>query len=141
MAWNASKAKIANPKITKSFLIGGISFQGCFVALLILVQNLFNMTSEPIVCSSLQHTIKIEVQYISILATIELTLIILFGLLFDVSLYFFMVQRNNHLIPWKSSRDDPAVPIKATLVSTVSLGVKYSSIKILKQKISSLQIF
>ena len=123
MAWNASKAKIANPKLMKSFLVGGISFQGSFIAIAIWNQNLFNMTSEAIVCSNLQHTIEIEVQYISILATIELTLIILFGLLFDILLYFFMVQRNIQLIPWKSSKDDPTIPIKATLVSTVSLGV------------------
>ena len=123
MAWNASKAKIANPKLTNGFIIGGISFQGSFIALAIWNQNLFNMTSEPIVCSNLQHTIEIEVQYISILAMFELTLIILFGLLFDILLYFFMVKRNIQLIPWKSSQDDPAIPIKATLVSTVSLGV------------------
>ena len=121
MSWKASKAQFANPRIILGIITGGISFQICFSASTILTQNWLNMTSEPITCSNLEHTVSIEIPYVSILALIELTTVALFGLLCDVLLYFLMKQRNAQLVQWKSTQDELAVPIKATLVSTVSL--------------------
>jgi hypothetical protein len=36
-------------------------------------------------------------------------------------MYVFLKQRNLQLIPWTSNQDDPAIPMKATLVTMVSL--------------------
>ena len=121
MAWKASKTQIAKPKVIMRIIIGGISFQIFFTASTILIQNWSNMTSEPITCSNLEHTVSIKTPYNSILALIELTVVVHFGLVCDVLLYFLMKQRNTQLIQWKSSQDQLAVPIKATLVSSVSL--------------------
>ena len=121
MAWKASKTQFAKPKVIMRIIRGGISFQICFAASSILIQNWLDMTSEPITCSNLEHTVSIETPYMSILALIELTVVVHFGLVCDVLLYFLMKQRNTQLIQWKSSQDQLAVPIKATLVSTVSL--------------------
>ena len=121
MAWKASKTQFANPRIIIGVIIGGISFQICFSASTIMTQNWLDMTSEPITCSNLEHTVSIETPYISILALIELTIVAQFGLVCDVLLYFLMKQRNTQLLQWKSSQDELAVPIKATVVSTVSL--------------------
>ena len=114
MSCKASKAQIAKPETMKYFIICGISFQIIFIIFLIFIQNFFNMTSEPIICSNLEHTVEVKIPYVSILALIELIAIIIFGMHCDVSLYFFMKQRNVQLIPWKSSQDDPAVPMKAS---------------------------
>ena len=121
MALKASKTQCAKPKVIMRIIIGGISFQICFAASSILIQNWLDMTSEPITCSNLEHTVSIETPYISILALIELTIVAQFGLVCDVLLYFLMKQRNAQLVQWKSSQDELAVPIKATLVSTVSI--------------------
>ena len=121
MAWKASKTQLAKPRVIIGVIIGGISFQICFAASTILIQNWLDMTSEPITCSNLEHTVSIETPYTSILAMIELTVVVQFGLVCDVLLYFLMKQRNAQLVQWKSSQDELAVPIKATLVSTVSL--------------------
>ena len=121
MAWKASKTQFAKPKVIMRIIIGGISFQICFAASSILIQNWLDMTSEPITCSNLEHTVSIETPYISILAMIELTIVVQFGLVCDVLLYFLMKQRNAQLVQWKSSQDQLTVPVKATLVSTVSL--------------------
>ena len=121
MAWKASKTQFVKPKVIMRVIIGGISFQICFAATTILIQNWLDMTSEPITCSNLEHTVSIEAPYMSILVMIELTVVVHFGLVFDFLLYFLMKQRNAQLVQWKSSQDQLAVPIKATLVSTVSL--------------------
>ena len=121
MALKASKTQFAKPKVIVRLIVGGVSFQVCFAASSIVIQNWLDMTSEPITCSNLEHTVSIETPYMSILALIELTIIVHFGLVCDVLLYFLMKQRNTQLVQWKSSQDQLAVPIKATLVSTVSL--------------------
>ena len=121
MAWKASKTQLAKPRVIVGVIIGGISFQICFSVTTILIQNWLDVTSEPITCSNLEHTVSIETPYTSILAMIELTVVVQFGLVCDVLLYFLMKQRNAQLVQWKSSQDELAVPIKATLVSTVSL--------------------
>ena len=121
MAWKASKTQLAKPRVIISVIIGGISFQICFSVSTILIQNWLDVTSEPITCSNLEHTVSIETPYTSILAMIELTVVVQFGLVCDVLLYSLMKQRNTQLVQWKSSQDELAVPIKATLVSTVSL--------------------
>ena len=79
------------------------------------------MTSEPIICSNLEHTVSIKFPYVSMIAVIDHTAVTIFGLCCDISLYVFMKQRNLQLIPWTSNQDDPAIPMKATLVTTVSL--------------------
>ena len=121
MSRKASKVKLANPKVMKAFIVFGITFQTTFALALILIQNVFNMTSEPIICSNLEHTVSIKFPYVSMIAVVENTLIILFGLSCDISLYLFMKKRNVQLIPWTSTQDDPAIPMKATLVTTFSL--------------------
>ena len=121
MTWKASKSQFANPRIIIGVIVGGISFQICFLASTIMTQNWLKMSSEPITCSNLEHTVSIEMPYISILALIELTIVAQFGLVCDILLYFLMKQRNAQLVQWKSSQDELAIPIKATVVSTVSL--------------------
>ena len=121
MSRKASKVKLADPKIMEAIIIFGIIFQITFLVALICIQNFFNMTSEPIICSNLEHTVSIKSPYASIIAVINHTAIILFGLCCDISLYVFMKQRNNQIIPWTSNQDDPAIPMKATLVTMVSL--------------------
>jgi hypothetical protein len=121
MALKASKTQFAKPKVIMRVIIGGIGFQISYAASSIVIQNWLDMTSEPITCSNLEHTVSIETPYMSILALIELTVVVHFGLVCDILLYFLMKQRNTQLIQWKSSQDQLAVPIKATVVSTVSL--------------------
>ena len=121
MSRKASKVKLANPKVMKAFIIFGMTFQTTFALSLILIQNVFNMTSEPLICSNLEHTVSIKFPYVSMIAVVENTLIILFGLSCDISLYVFMKKRNVQLIPWTSTQDDPEIPMKATLVTTFSL--------------------
>jgi hypothetical protein len=121
MSQKASKVKLANPKVMKAFIVFCIAFQIAFLLLMILIQNVFNMTSEPLICSNLEHTVSIKFPYVSMIAAVENMLIILFGLSCDISLYVFMKKRNVQLIPWTSTQDDPAIPMKATLVTTFSL--------------------
>ena len=124
MSRKASKVKLANPKVMKAFIVFGITFQTTFALALILIQNVFNMTSEPIICSNLEHTVSIKSPYVSMIAVINHTAIILFGLCCDISLYVFLKQRNLQLIPWTSNQDDPSIPMKATLVTMVSLIIE-----------------
>ena len=121
MSWKASKVKLADPKIMKAIIVFGIIFQITFLVSLICIQNFFNMTSEPVICSNLEHTVSVKSPYVSMIAVINHTAIILFGLCCDISLYVFLKQRNLQLIPWTSNQDDPAIPMKATLVTMVSL--------------------
>ena len=125
MSWKASKAQIVDPVVINKFIIGCVTFQTSFIAIMIFIQNVFAITSEPMICSNLEHTILIEVPYPSIVALIEATVIILFGLSCDILLYSFMKKRNIQLIPWKDSQDDPSIPMKATLVTTVSMIMSY----------------
>ena len=130
MSHKASKVKLADPKIMKAIIIFGIIFQITFLVSLICIQNFFNMTSEPIICSNLEHTVSIKSPYVSMTAVINHTAIILFGLCCDISLYVFMKQRNLQLIPWTSNQDDPSIPMKATLVTMVSLIIEVSCIPV-----------
>ena len=121
MSWKASKVKLADPKVIKAFINFGISFQTFFLVSLLCIQNFFNMTSEPIICSNLEHTVSIKFPYVSMITVIDHTAVTIFGLCCDISLYAFMKQRNLQLIPWTSNQNDPAIPMKATLVTTVLL--------------------
>ena len=56
---------------------------------------------------------------------IEVTVVILFGLSFDILLFHFMRERNVQLIPWKALQEEPSIPMKATLVTTISLIMSY----------------
>ena len=94
-----------------------------------MIQNWLDMTSEPITCSNLEHTVAIETPYISILALIELTFVVHFGLVCDVLLYFLLKQRNAQLVQWKSLPDELAVPIKATLGAEYLVFVSSCSLK------------
>ena len=125
MSWKASKAQLFDPVFANKFITGSVVFQSTFLFIMMFIQMLFAVSSEALICANLEHEILIEFPYISVVVLIEGTVIISLGLSFDILLFYFMRERNVQLIPWKALQDDPSIPMKATLVSTVTMIVAY----------------
>ena len=125
MSWKASKAQIVDPVFANKFINGTVTFQTAFLFIMMFIQMFFAVYSEALICANLEHEILIEFPYISIAVLIESTVVISLGLSFDILLFSFMRKRNVQLIPWTAMQDDPSIPMKATLVSTVTMIVAY----------------
>ena len=129
MGWKASKARIAKPKAILSIIIFSSTYFGLSKITLLILSFYFKMRSSTTLCAN-QHDFN-QNPYYAVPLFLELIIILLIGLSFDVSMYFFVEKRKKstsngekaNIIPWKvtAKKEEAGIPQKTTLMTFSTL--------------------